>query len=83
MSSTGKMMIWNIYMINTLIKLNGTVENREVEILGFYSYSHHAIFTHYTANMHVHAKTVDDKIAGHVDGLILGQEIILKLPQTK
>ena len=63
--------------------LNGTIENRKVEMLGFYSDSHHAIFTHHTTNMHIHVKTVDNKIAGHVDGLTLGQGMILKLPDTK
>lgn len=63
--------------------LHGTVNNRQVEMLGFYSDSHHAIFTHHTTNMHIHVKTVDNKLAGHVDGLILGKEMILKLPDTK
>jgi acetolactate decarboxylase len=62
--------------------LHGTLTNREVEMLGFYSNSHHAIFTHHTTNMHIHIKTVDNKIAGHVDGLILGKRMILKLPET-
>ena len=63
--------------------LNGTIENRQVEMLGFYSDSHHAIFTHHTTNMHIHVKTVDTKIAGHVDGLTLGKGMVLKLPGTK
>lgn len=63
--------------------LHGTINNRQVEMLGFYSDSHHAIFTHHTTNMHIHVKTVDNKLAGHVDGLILGKEMILKLPDTK
>ena len=62
---------------------NGTIENREVEMLGFYSNSHHAIFTHHTTNMHIHVKTIDNKLAGHVDDLTLGQEMILKLPEIK
>ncbi len=62
--------------------LNGTLTNKQVEMLGFYSNSHHAIFTHHTTNMHIHIKTVDSKIAGHVDGLILGKRMILKLPET-
>ena len=62
--------------------LNGTIENKPVEMLGFYSNSHHAIFTHHTTNMHIHVKTVDNKIAGHVDDITLGQEMILKLPDT-
>ncbi len=63
--------------------LNGSIENRQVEMLGFYSDSHHAIFTHHTTNMHIHVKTVDNKIAGHVDGLTLGKGMILKLPDIK
>ena len=63
--------------------LHGTLENREVDLLGFYSDSHHAIFTHHTTNMHIHVKTNDNKIAGHVDGLILGAGMILKLPAVK
>lgn len=61
--------------------LHGTLENKAVEMLGFYSDSHHAIFTHHTTNMHIHVKTVDNKIAGHVDGLILGKGMTLKLPE--
>ena len=61
---------------------HGTINNREVEMLGFFSNSHHAIFTHHTTNMHIHVKTADNKIAGHVDGLTLGKGMILKLPDT-
>lgn len=60
--------------------LHGTIENREVELLGFYSNSHHAIFTHHTTNMHIHVKTSDNEIAGHIDGLTLGKGMTLKLP---
>lgn len=60
--------------------LHGTIRNRQVKILGFYSSAHHAIFTHHTTNMHIHVKTIDNKIAGHVDDLTLGKGMILKLP---
>ncbi len=60
--------------------LNGTIENRDVELLGFYSDSHHAIFTHHTTNMHIHVKTSDNEIAGHVDGVTLGKGMVLRLP---
>ena len=62
---------------------HGTINNRQVEMLGFYSDSHHTVFTHHTTNMHIHVKTADHKIAGHVDGLTLGKEMVLKLPDTK
>lgn len=61
--------------------LHGTKKNLKVEMLGFYSDSHHAIFTHHTTNMHIHVKTVNGKLAGHVDGLTLGKDMVLKLPE--
>lgn len=61
--------------------LHGTINNRDVKMLGFYSDAHKAIFTHHTTNMHMHVKTDDSKIAGHVDGLTLGDGMILKLPE--
>jgi len=63
--------------------LYDTIENREVEMLGFYSNSHHAIFTHHTTNMHIHVKTADNKLAGHVDGFNLGKGMTLKLPEIE
>ncbi|MFK7781471.1 acetolactate decarboxylase [Psychroserpens sp.] len=63
--------------------LNGRLKNRQVEMLGFYSDSHHAIFTHHTTNMHIHLKTVDNQLAGHVDGLKLEKGMILKLPNIQ
>ena len=62
--------------------LNGILKNKEVDLLGFYSDSHHAIFTHHTTNMHIHMKLKDEKIAGHVDDLKLGLNMILKLPKN-
>ena len=60
--------------------LNGRLNNKQVEMLGFYSNSHHAIFTHHTTNMHIHLKAVDSELAGHVDDLNLEKGMILKLP---
>lgn len=61
--------------------LNGTKENLEVDILGFYSKHHHSIFTHHTTNMHLHVKTKDEQLAGHVDDLTLGAGMVLSLPK--
>lgn len=62
--------------------LHGTQTNQKVEILGFYSNSHHAIFTHHTTNMHLHVKTTDNQLAGHLDGLELGNGMTLMLPSN-
>jgi acetolactate decarboxylase len=60
--------------------LNGTITNENAMVFGFYSNSHHAIYTHHTTNMHLHVKTLDNQLAGHVDDLILGENMVLKLP---
>jgi alpha-acetolactate decarboxylase len=60
--------------------LYGTKTNLKVDILGFYSKHHHAIFTHHTTNMHMHVKTPDDKLSAHLDDLVLGEGMKLQLP---
>lgn len=60
---------------------HGTITDSDVKILGFWSDSHHGIFTHHTTNMHLHFVTEDGKLAGHVDNLNDGNELILYLPQ--
>jgi acetolactate decarboxylase len=61
--------------------LNGTLKDREVKIIGFYSTKQKAVFTHHTTNMHMHFKTDDHTIAGHIDDLFLNEAITLKLPK--
>jgi len=63
--------------------LHGTINNRDVEMLGFYSNAHQAIFTHHTTNMHIHVKTAGNGVAGHVDGLFLENGMTLKLPKIE
>lgn len=63
--------------------LNGSMQQQAVILLGFYSDSHHAIFTHHTTNMHIHLKMKNGQIAGHVDDLKIGQDMILKLPKNE
>jgi acetolactate decarboxylase len=62
---------------------HGTLTDTDIEILGFYSNKHHAIFTHHSTNMHLHFITKDRSIAGHLDGLELGRNMFLKLPRDK
>lgn len=61
--------------------LKGTQTDTKVELLGFYSTSHHAIFTHHTTNMHIHVKSASPTIAGHLDGLVLGNGGVLRVPE--
>jgi acetolactate decarboxylase len=60
--------------------LHGTKHNTKGIVLGFYSNKHHAIYTHHTTNMHLHIKTDDNKLVGHVDDLMLGNHHNLRLP---
>ena len=59
---------------------HGTLANTAAEVLGFYSKHHHAIFTHHTTNMHLHVRTMDGQLAGHLDDLELGEGMKLLLP---
>ena len=61
--------------------LNGSLNNTEVQIIGFHSTKHKAVFTHHTTNIHMHFKTNDSNIAGHIDDLKLAKTITLKLPK--
>lgn len=61
--------------------LHGTLLSEDARFIGFYSDSHHAIFTHHTTNMHIHFITKDNMVAGHVDDLELGEGMILRLPK--
>jgi alpha-acetolactate decarboxylase len=61
--------------------LNGRLRNTGVEIVGFYSTKHKAVFTHHTTNIHLHFKTDDNTIAGHIDDLQLDNQLTLKLPK--
>ncbi len=63
--------------------LHGTTSNQQIEILGFYSRHHHAIFTHHTTNMHMHVFTTDLTIAGHVDHFTPGTGMTVSLPWVR
>lgn len=63
--------------------LHGTLSNQQVNILGYYSRHHHAVFTHHTTNMHMHVLTADNTLAGHVDDSIPGPGMTLSLPQLR
>lgn len=59
----------------------GVLESENVEILGFYSEKHQAVFTHHTTFLHMHFKTLKNPIiAGHVDDLH-AVSLELHLPQ--
>ena len=61
--------------------LKGVEKNKKVEIIGFFSKSHKAVFTHHTTFLHMHFKNQNEELAGHVDDLKLGSNMILILPK--
>ena len=40
-----------------------------MELIGFWSDRHQGIFTHKGTHVHVHGRTGDGKLSGHVDGV--------------
>jgi len=46
---------------------NFTIKNKEVELLGFFSTEHKAIFTHHDTNVHIHLITSDKQKMGHLE----------------
>jgi acetolactate decarboxylase len=49
------------------IKAKFNYQDTEVELLGFWSDQHHGVFTHMDSNVHLHGRTLDGTMAGHVD----------------
>jgi len=59
----------------------GTMKDKQVIILGFYSTAHKGIITHHDTNMHMHIKLEGNGVGGHVDELTLERGMLLKLPK--
>ncbi len=60
--------------------INGTFENEYVLLLGFFSKHHQTIFTHHSNFTHIHVLNIEKQIAGHVDDMLLGDQMVLFLP---
>lgn len=52
-------------------QVNYQLSNEEVEIIGFFSTEHKAIFTHHDTYLHMHLMTADKKMMGHLDEVVL------------
>lgn len=55
------------------------VENADMSIIGFWSAAHMGIFTPMVSPFHMHARTADGRISGHIDDVQLapGSELLL------
>ena len=61
--------------------LHGSVKNKPVEIIGFFSKNHHGVFTHKNSNIHMHFIKDDKKLSGHVDDLVFRKGITISIGQ--
>jgi acetolactate decarboxylase len=60
----------------------GTIDNKYIEIIGLYAPEHIVGFTSKNIPIHMHFKTADGTLSGHVDHLELGAEMSLRIPKT-
>lgn len=61
---------------------NGSIEDEEVIILGFYSTQAKGIYTHHDSNLHMHVITTNYSTMGHVDKLdLLDRSFKLLIPK--
>lgn len=59
----------------------GIIEGLELDILGFYSQKHRSIFTHHSSAVHMHFRSQNGALAGHLDKLLPGPAMELCLPR--
>ncbi len=50
---------------------NYTLNNKQTDIVGFFSTTHQAIFTHHDTFLHMHLISADRKFMGHLDGVLI------------
>jgi acetolactate decarboxylase len=61
-------------------KVKFVLEDTGIEIIGFHSSDHRGIFTPGHSTIHIHLKSEDGLVSGHVDALSFPQGIELYLP---
>jgi acetolactate decarboxylase len=63
-------------------KVRRTLERAPVELVGFYSRQHRGIFTPGESNVHVHVRTADGRMSGHLETIRLaaGAQVAVPAP---
>jgi hypothetical protein len=59
------------------------LERRVVEVLGFYSSRHRGIFTPGDSDLHMHFRTVDRQVAGHVERIAIEPGAVVAVPRKE
>lgn len=63
-------------------QVNYSLENEQVEIVGFFSRNHQSVFTHHDTFMHLHLITKDKTKMGHLDSIMIkGGTMKLYMPK--
>ena len=57
-----------------------SIEKESIEIIGFYSMNHRGILTPRDSSFHMHLRTMDNRISGHLESIQLDQGFIVELP---
>jgi len=61
-------------------KVRRTLRAAPIELIGFHSPRHHGIFTPRESNLHVHLRTADGRISGHLEEIRLAPGARLAVP---
>ena len=61
-------------------KVRRTLQGERVELVGFHSRRHRGIFTPRESNLHVHLRTADGRISGHLETIRLALGAQLAVP---
>src|SRR5262249_746984 len=61
-------------------KVRFAIISQSVEIVGFYSHFHRGVFTPHNSSFHMHVRTLDNALSGHLDVIRSLQSAKLYLP---
>ena len=57
-----------------------SIEKEAIEIIGFYSVNHRSILTPWDSSFHMHLRTIDNRISGHLESVQWDQGFMVELP---
>jgi len=61
-------------------KVRLPIADKSVEIVGFYSRQHRGVFTPRDSDFHMHVRTLDNQLSGHLESFSFSQGMVLYLP---
>jgi acetolactate decarboxylase len=64
-------------------KVRFVLQREPVEVIGFYSNRHRGIFTPGDANVHMHIKSADGRMSGHLEKIQLERGATLAVPRVE